>query len=158
MDRATGETRGDDQEGLRKALTIRQRTLIRAPAEAIFPKLTTAAGLDAWFTRGACLDQRPGGEIVFRWENFGADRVTLSDPGQVLELEPSRRFAFTWGAVWPTRVDLVLEPDPEGTVVTVTEEGWPPDLDGVRGCLENATGWGEALTLLKFHCEHGLTY
>ena len=146
-----------DQDDLRKALTVRQRSLIRAGAAEIFAKLTTADGLDAWFTHGAAVDPRPGGEIVFRCEGWGADRVTLSDRGRVLEIEPDRRFVFTWGTA-PTRVELGLEPDPEGTVVTVTEDGWSPDLAGVRGCLENATGWGEALTLLKFHCEHGLTY
>ncbi|MFX0206756.1 MAG: hypothetical protein ACFFDT_12285 [Candidatus Hodarchaeota archaeon] len=46
----------------------------------------------------------------------------------------------------------------EGTVVCVKEYGYADTVEGHHRCLECATGWGEALTLLKFYSEHGLRY
>ena len=45
-----------------------------------------------------------------------------------------------------------------GTVVKLKEYGYEDTEEGHRRCLECATGWGEALTLLKFYVEHGITY
>lgn len=45
---------------------IRQSTLVRAPPERVYAAITTALGMDGWFTSGAAVDARPGGEIRFR--------------------------------------------------------------------------------------------
>lgn len=45
---------------------IRMATLVRAPRERIYDALTQAAELDAWFTSGAEVDPRPGGEMLWR--------------------------------------------------------------------------------------------
>ena len=71
-------------------------TYIDAPIEEVFETLTTADGWDSWFTDGTTLDPVPGGQIHFRWVNFGADRVTVEDGGPVLEIEKNRKFVFQW--------------------------------------------------------------
>ena len=38
------------------------------------------------------------------------------------------------------------------------EHGYPEAQKGMAGFMSYATGWGEALTLLKFYVEHGLRY
>ena len=38
------------------------------------------------------------------------------------------------------------------------EHGYPDTPEGMAGLMSCATGWGEALTLLKFYVEHGLRY
>jgi uncharacterized protein YndB with AHSA1/START domain len=55
---------------------LRRATFIRAPIERVYPLIATAEGLDSWFTSGASLEPRPGGEIVYRWKGWGADRIT----------------------------------------------------------------------------------
>jgi uncharacterized protein YndB with AHSA1/START domain len=57
-------------------LEIRHAVLIRAAAEEVYDALATASGLDSWFTTGTSVDARPGGEIHFRWREWGPDRVT----------------------------------------------------------------------------------
>ena len=47
---------------------IKQATFVRAKPEAVYDALTTAEGLDAWFTVGSEVDARPGGSITFRWK------------------------------------------------------------------------------------------
>jgi uncharacterized protein YndB with AHSA1/START domain len=79
-----------------KDLEIKHATLVRADPERVYEAFTTANGLDAWFTDGSSVDPRPGGEIRFRWRNWGPDRVSGEDGGPVLEAEKPRRFAFQW--------------------------------------------------------------
>ena len=45
-----------------------------------------------------------------------------------------------------------------GTLVNVVESGYCLDRDDLNSLVGCAAGWGEALTLLEFHLEHGVTY
>jgi uncharacterized protein YndB with AHSA1/START domain len=120
--------------------------------------MTTADGLDGWFTRGSEVDRRPGGKIVFRWVDWGPDKVTATSECPVLEADVPNRFVFKWWEDHYTTVELDFEEVEGGTLVSVREHGYEDSEKGHRRCLECATGWGEALTLLKFYVEHGITY
>jgi uncharacterized protein YndB with AHSA1/START domain len=153
------------------------RTYVRAAPQRVFTTLTTANGWDGWFTDGAELDARVGGKFRLRWRGTPGHRVTLWGPlhesldvgGPVVAYEPERRFAFEWAtAGHPTTVTFELTPLGAGTVVAVSETGYTTDdlgATGVTGAIDGrspfamcASGWGEALTLLKFYLEQGLAY
>ena len=150
------------------------QTYIAAPIARVYETLTTAAGWDGWFTRGTSLDRE---RITLRWRDTGGHRVTLWGPvheametgGRVVAMDAPHRFAFEWTpAGHPTTVDFALAPRGTGTVVSVTETGYRDDALGATGVvgamsarsplLMCASGWGEALTLLKVYLEHGVTY
>lgn len=158
---------------------IRWLSYIAAPPERVYETLTTADGWDRWFTRGASLDARPGGRFVLRWQGavaaahratlWGAAHADAVIDAEVVAAEPIARFAFAWStAGHPTTVELLLAPRGDGCEVALTESGYlEADLGatGVTGSIGGrspfamcASGWGEALTLLKFYLEHGLTY
>jgi uncharacterized protein YndB with AHSA1/START domain len=147
--------------------------------DRVYRALTTAEGWDEWFTKGADFDAREGGTILMRWADavglqhrvtlWSAAHAELEVGGPVIAVDPNRRFAFRWcTAGHPTTVDLRLEGRGAGTVVTVTEDGYTAEdlsATGVLGQMECrspyamcASGWGEALALLKFHLERGATY
>ena len=140
-------------------LTIHHQTFIRATPERIFPMLATAEGWDAWFTDGTTLDLETN-EIRLRWKNFGPQKLTLEDGGPILTHQPPRRFAFEWSPLkgHPTRVMIVITAVDDGSIVTVRESGYPDTEIAKQVMLGCATGWGEALTLLKFYLEHGVRY
>jgi len=139
--------------------SINYNTYVAAPPQRVYETLTTGAGWDAWFTQGAEVDARPGGYILFRWKNFKVDRYTNESRGLVFEAEAPRRFVFQWKAGdSPTTVEFDLEPLGPGTVVTVTESGHTTSPKDLEALVECASGWGEALTLLKVYLEHGITY
>ena len=46
----------------------------------------------------------------------------------------------------------------EGTLMKLRESGYENSEDGHKRFEDCATGWGQALTLLKFFCEHGIVY
>jgi len=50
--------------------------LIRVDSFRVYNALNTSEGLDAWFTSGAKVNPYPGGQIWFRWENWGSDNLT----------------------------------------------------------------------------------
>lgn len=140
---------------------IRHATLVRAPIERVYDALATPAGLDGWFTVGATVDARPGGTIVFRWKEWGVWRYTGEDGGPVLEAARPSRFVFRWRpdpAGEPTTVEVTFESRADGTVVRLREHGYQDTPTGRKKLLECASGWGEALTLMKFYVERGMRY
>ncbi len=132
-------------------------TLVRAEPERVYDALTTAEGLDGWFTKGSSIDARPGGKINFRWENWGYQHYSGEDGGPVLESKRPERFAFQWNGdteSYKTTVEITFEPLEDGTLVKLVEYGFKDTPSGLKNMLERAAGWGEALTLMKFHVEH----
>jgi len=142
-------------------LEIHQKTLIRSDPMRIYNALTTSDGLDAWFTTGAQVDTSPGGEIHFRWVDWGPDHINAEDGGPVMEAIPQKRFVFQWHPDLPdyaTTVEINIEPNEGGTIVSLREYGYADTASARMAMINCATGWGEALTLLKFYLEHGLRY
>lgn len=120
--------------------------------------MTTAEGLDGWFTNGAIVDRRPEGKIIFKWVDWGVDKVNTQAVCPIIEVKVPERFIFKWWEDHYTTVEMDFVEVEEGTIVSVKEYGYADTVEGHQRCLECAVGWGEALTLLKFFCEHGLRY
>jgi uncharacterized protein YndB with AHSA1/START domain len=136
-------------------------TLIRVEPERVYDALATKEGLDSWFTTRATVDARPGGKIHFYWENWGPERYTGENGGPVLEAKRPERFVFQWKVDVGTNITTVeidIKPDKEGTVVSLIEYGYEDTPTGLRNMLNRASGWAQALTLMKFFLEHGVKY
>jgi uncharacterized protein YndB with AHSA1/START domain len=101
---------------------------IAATPDAVFELFTTEEGLVRWMASEATIDLRPGG--AWRWVHDNGD----ASAGEYLEIDPPERLVFTYG--WEsgqfddvpsgsTRVDVVFEPIPIGTRVTIVHAGLP---------------------------------
>jgi uncharacterized protein YndB with AHSA1/START domain len=140
---------------------ISHDVFIQASRERVYDALTTSSELDSWFTTGASVDARPGGEIWWRWKDWGPNHVTTEDGGPVLVAQRPERFVFQWHPDDPrysTIVEFALEEASGGTIVRLRESGYEDTPTGCQALIGCATGWGEALTLLKFYLEHGIRY
>lgn len=140
---------------------IEYKTFIRKPPKAVFETLTTAAGWDGWFTKGSEIDPKVGGILKLRWVNFGAERVTADEDCPIVEIVPNERFAFQWCTFSkdrPTTVTFDLKAESGGTMITLTETGYTDEPESLKWLVICSAGWGEALTLLKFYLEFGVTY
>jgi uncharacterized protein YndB with AHSA1/START domain len=136
-------------------------TFIAAPPEKVYDAITSAGDWDAFFTKGMELEPHPEGKIVWRWKDWGPRGYTADAPGKVLKAEKPKLFAFEWypvGPEFPTTVAFGLARKGDGTVIHLEESGYPDTPEGREMILECASGWAEALTLLKFYIEHGITY
>ena len=124
-------------------------TLVRVKPEPVYDALATAEGLDAWFTTGASVDARPGGEIHFRWKDWGLERYTGENGGPVLEARRPERLVFRWKVdsfLYETTVEIDFEPVAEGTVVKLIEYGYEDSPTGIKDMLNRASGWAQALS------------
>lgn len=118
--------------------TIEIQVRLNASPEEIFLYLTEPELYVRWQGVKAELDPRPGG--VYRvW--MDADTVAS---GTFVEVDPARRVVFTWGwegnqGVPPgsTTVELTLEPDGDGTVLSLRHTGLP---DGEAAAMHEE-GW-----------------
>lgn len=141
---------------------IEHSTLVRAPVDKVFRALSTADGLNSWWTRATTMERRVGGRILFVWRDWGPDRVAVEGSARVLQLIENEVFAWRWDDAegYPSRTsELEVEPRDGWTVVRVTDT--PTDAYAPHGeviPLAVAAGWGEALTLLKMYMEHGVRY
>ena len=118
--------------------TIELQIRLNAPPEEVFLYLTEPERYVRWQGVKAELDPRPGG--VYRvW--MDADTVAS---GTFVEVDPARHVVFTWGwegnqGVPPgsTTVELTLEADGDGTVLSLRHTGLP---DGEAAAMHEE-GW-----------------
>jgi uncharacterized protein YndB with AHSA1/START domain len=142
-----------------KELSIQHRTFINAAPDKVYETLATGEGWDAWFTQGTTVDARPGGMIHFRFKDFGPDHITLEDGGKVLEAIPGEKFVYQWKpGDSTTTISFHLTELGKGTLVSLVESGYTQSEKDLKAFADCAVGWGEALTLLKYFLEHGITY
>ena len=71
-------------------MEVTREVVLEAPVEEVWSALTEPERLAEWFANDVELELEPGGEGVFRWDD-GEERHAV-----VEEVEPERRFAFTW--------------------------------------------------------------
>ena len=137
---------------------IKQAMFINKSPEEVYNAITSADVWNSFFTYNSTLDPKPGGDFIWRWNDWGPDHYALEVPGKVIEATSPKRFVFEWGKKNPTRITMDLSEKSGGTVLRLTEEGYTNDSKGRAMALECAAGWGEAITLLKFYLEHGIIY
>jgi uncharacterized protein YndB with AHSA1/START domain len=124
---------------------LRNEVRIAAPTEVVFPYFTDPAKMVDWMGIAALLDPRPGG--TFRVEANGRDVVL----GEFVEIAPPHRVVFTWGfegtdpfvASGSTRVEVILQPDGDGTLLTLLHHGLPDAARDAHG-----DGWTHYLARL----------
>jgi len=136
-------------------------TLVRAQPDQVYDAIATAAGLDGWFTHGASVEAKPGGQIRFRWKNHGLNNYTGENGGPITEARRPHRFVFQWKAdsgLYMTTVEIDFTPVNQGTAVHLVEYGYEDSPVGTQDFLNRVSGWAQALTLMKFYVEHGVTY
>ena len=147
--------------GLMMDRKVEFSTLVRAHPEQVYDAIATANGLDGWFTEGAVVDGNAGGQILFRWKNYGMKNYTGENSGRIIEACRPHRFAFQWNAdsgLYMTTVEIEFAPVNQGTAVHLVEYGYEDNSAGRQDFLDRVSGWAQALTLMKFYVEHGITY
>jgi uncharacterized protein YndB with AHSA1/START domain len=138
------------------AVQATHKEFIKAPRERVYDAFATTDGLNAWFTEGGSVDARAGGAMTFKFVDWGPDKINIEFAGRVVEARRPERFVYQWGIEKPettTTVELTFEERDGGTIVEVREHGFA----NIKNALGNSAGWGEALTLMKFWVEHGIS-
>ena len=105
---------------------VRIERRVAAPPETVYDYLTDAGLWARWQGISASVDARPGGVFLMRMANG------MEASGEFVELVRHRRVVVTWGwagsDVLPpgsSTVEIVLEPDGDGTLVRLTHRDLP---------------------------------
>jgi uncharacterized protein YndB with AHSA1/START domain len=134
---------------------IVRRVRIAARPETVFAFFTEPDKLSRWLSESATLDPRPGGDCRQIHVNEG-QRFEMV--GEFVAVEPHERVVFTWGFADPalgvppgaSEVEVTLEPDGDGTVLTLEHrllpahavpshsDGWTAMLDKLANAVEKA--------------------
>jgi uncharacterized protein YndB with AHSA1/START domain len=107
---------------------VTRSVVLPARPDEVWATITTAEELSVWFGDVVELELERGGSIVVRED--GSTRrgvVEAADPGRLLSFR-WRRLAgagISLEVGTATRVTFALEPDPQGTRLTVIEEPVP---------------------------------
>ena len=124
---------------------------IDAPTARTWRAITTAE-LAAWFwpprfATTAALDPVVGGGLRIR-----SEPMAMGVSGEVVELVDGERLLVTWrwdGEEGETLVAIGVEPDGDGTLVSVVQEGFPT----AEAADEHAQGWRDCLDRLPAYLE-----
>ena len=113
---------------------VRFERRYRHPVDRVWRAVTEPEQLAQWFPNTVEVDLREGGHM--RFEFPGGEMEPME--GAVTELDPPRRFAFTWG---DEHLQIELEPDGDGcrlrfTHVLSTREQAARDAAGWHVCLD----------------------
>ncbi|HEX2134394.1 MAG TPA: metalloregulator ArsR/SmtB family transcription factor [Microvirga sp.] len=133
---------------------------IRAPAEAVWQVITDDEKTPLWqhFDMNSRTEWRQGGSIAWMM----GDTVVIA--GEILELDPPRRFVMSFHARWapevaadrPSRVTWELTPvGADACKLTLVHDGF----EGETATSKAVTaGWPEALSRLKTLVETGVPF
>jgi uncharacterized protein YndB with AHSA1/START domain len=104
------------------------------PIDRVWRAVTSPEHLARWFPSTVELDLVPGGKI--RFGSFEGEAAH----GQVLDVEPPHRLAFSWGT---DRLEFDLRTEGPGTTFVLTHY-----VDDRAGAASFATGWEMCLAAL----------
>lgn len=129
---------------------ILQDLPINVSIDRVYRAVSTPAGLDTWWTRGATGSPQAGAEYQL---DFGPGyawraRVTRCVENADFELEMMEADDDWQG----TRVRLQLEPRGDGTLLKFRHTGWPDANDHYR---TSCHCWAMYLRILRRSLEHG---
>jgi uncharacterized protein YndB with AHSA1/START domain len=104
---------------------VEREIVLPASPERVWSSLTEGKELSVWFGAQVEFDARLGGSATFRWPDGRSREATVE------EMDPPRRLSFRWApfertgsgtrVVPATRVEFILEPTREGTVLRLSE-------------------------------------
>ncbi|MFC3079296.1 SRPBCC family protein [Phenylobacterium terrae] len=108
-----------------ETVTIVFRRRYRKPVEKVWAALTVPERLTDWFAETRLDRLEVGGTMQLYFT--GADYRSIA---KIVAFDPPRTFAWVWSEVdgsKPSHVRFDLEPDGEGTLLTLTHSGLPPE-------------------------------
>ena len=110
--------------------------------EKVWRALTEADDLAAWFPTTVEGPLVPGGKLRFAFED---DPGGTTMDGEVVECDPPRLLAFTWGG---DTLRFELAPDGDGTTLTFTSA-----FDELGRAARDAAGWHVCLAMLGYRLD-----
>ena len=137
------------------------RTKIQRPVADVFDAIISSDKLCHYFTDEASGDLEEGREIRWRWNHYHATLPVIVKkivPNELIELTlDSKQWEKTTDEAYDVTVIFELDALEDGnTMLSISEEGWKTDKEGLKGSHDNCGGWTHMAMCLKAWIEHGI--
>ena len=136
-------------------LKFKVHTKIQKPVGEVFDGVYNPSKLSKYFTTaGASGPLDPGKTVIWKFADYPGDI-----PVRVKEVVPNQLIALEWDAGIEnavTRVEIRFEPIEGGTLVSISESGWPATDKGLELSYNNCHGWTQMSCCLKGYLEYGI--
>ncbi len=135
------------------------QTKIKRPVADVFDAIVSSEKMNNYFVNGASSDLIEGETVTWRWDHYGENPITVRKvvENELIELAlDSREWDKTKDEAYEVLVIFELEELEDGTMLSISEQGWKTDADGLKGSHDNCGGWTHMAMCLKAYIEHGI--
>ena len=136
------------------------QTRIMRPVTDVFDAVFSKENLLKYFVDGASDDLVEGATVTWHWKHYGENPVVVKKvvQDQLIELMlDSREWDKTKNESYNVSVIFEFEELEEGgTLLSISEDGWKTDADGLKASHDNCGGWTHMAMCLKAWIEHGI--
>ena len=136
------------------------QTRIMRPVADVFSAIISKEKMMKYFVDGASEDLNEGATVRWHWNHYGENPVAVKKivENQLIELTlDSREWDKTKDETYDVRVIFEFEElDDGGTLLSISEDGWKTNADGLKGSHDNCGGWTHMAMCLKAWIEHGI--
>ena len=137
----------------------RLQTKIKRPVADVFDAVVSSERMKNYFVNGASSDLVEGATVTWRWDHYGENPVVVRKvvANELIELAiDSKEWDKTKDDAYEVLVIFEFEQLEDGTMLSISEQGWKTDADGLKGSHDNCGGWTHMAMCLKAYIEHGI--
>ena len=145
--------------------TFTIRTQIARPVAEVFDAIVSRDRLVGYFAGGSSGDLEEGSEITWTWHDTD-DCPTAECPvlvkkivnNELIQLViDSEKWLKTTDEAYDVIVTMELEAlDEDNTMLSISEQGWKDNEEGIKGSYDNCEGWTHMALCLKAYLQHGI--
>lgn len=136
------------------------QTRIMRPVADVFDAIFSKEKMLNYFIDDASDDLVEGAMIRWYWKHYGENPVVVRKvvENQLIELTlDSGDWDKTKDEAYDVTIIFEFEAlEDGGTLLSISEEGWKTDTDGLRGSHDNCSGWTHMAMCLKAWIEHDI--
>jgi len=134
-------------------------TQVNRPVDEVFKAVVERDVMEKYFTTRSSSSLVEGQNVGWFWEHWGENSVFVNRvvENKLVELTiDSRNWAKT-DSGYNVKVLFEFEELSENsTRLSISEQGWKTDTDGLKASHENCGGWQHMADCLKAWVEHGI--
>jgi len=135
-------------------------TQIAKPVKDVFDAVVSRNVLSRYFVDKSSGDLRVGDRIKWHWDHYGELSVIVNRivDNQLIELTLDSK---EWDKTTEDAYDVLVifefeELEDGGTKISISEQGWRVDAEGLKGSHENCSGWTHMALCMKGWLEHDI--
>ena len=135
-------------------------TQIRKSVQEVFNAVVASDVLNRYFTDKSSGNLEEGERVRWHWDHYGELSVVVRRivENEMIELVlDSREWEKTTDDAYEVLVIFEFEALDDGsTKLSISEQGWRTDAEGLKGSHDNCSGWTHMAMCMKAWLEHGI--